>query len=230
MRDSSATPARRRGAPLLWLAGAIAATLLVLGVTGTLSSWTSAIISNSNNSAASATSVALIETQTAPVNALALPCDTAASTTNAVTCATINKYGGIGSAGTANANDAYGAPLTPGGTPQAVTVNLKNDGTGSGTLVLAAGACANLAYPGSTGADTTDYNLCTQMHLAVACSTPSTFTYSGTVGLFTGGSIGALGATVSTNCTFTVSLPSTTPAGYASQYVTQALTWTLTAP
>jgi hypothetical protein len=230
MGTSSDRPQRRRGAPLVWLAGAIAAALLVLGVTGTLSSWTSAVINNNNNSAATTTSVALIETQTAPVNALALPCDTASSTTNSVTCSDINKYGGIGSTGTANANDAYGAPLNPDGTnSQAVTVNLKNDGTGSGTLGLAADTCSNHAYPGSTGANILTYNLCTQMQLAVTCSTPSTYTYTGTVGAFAGGAIGTVAATVSTNCTFTVTLPTSTPAGFASQYLTQALTWTLTA-
>ena len=221
---------RRRGAPLVWLGGIVAATLLILGVSGTLSSWTSAIISNNNNSVASTTSVALLETQISPTNAAATPCDTAASTTNSVTCSTINKYGGIDSTGTANANDTYGAALDPDGVnSQAVTVKLANDGTGSGDLTLGAGACSHLAYPGSVGADVADYNLCSQMQLAVACTGPSTFTYAGTVGAFTGGAIGTLAATVSTNCTFTVTLPTTTPAGFASQYLTQALTWTLTA-
>lgn len=227
MRESSDAPQRRRLAPLVWLAGVVAAALLVLGVTGTLSSWTTAIIGNSNNSAASTTAVALVETQTAPTNTSATPCDTRSSTTNSVTCTSINKYGGIGAG---SGNDAYGAPLNPDGTnSQAVTVNLKNAGTGSGDLVLSSGSCSNHAYPGSTGADTTDYNLCTQMHLDVTCATPSTYTYSGTVNAFTGGDVGALAATASTDCTFTVTLPSTTPSGYASQYLTQALTWTLTA-
>jgi hypothetical protein len=232
MHESAGKPAkRRRGAPLVWLSGAIAAALLVLGVTGTLSSWTTAVIGNNNNSVASTTSVALIESQTAPINPLALPCDTASSTTNSVTCSDINKYGGIGASGTANANDAYGAPLNPDGSnSQAVTVNLKNDGTGSGALTLATGACAHLAYPASTGADVVHYNLCNQMQLAVTCLSPSTYNYSGTVGAFIGGAIGTLDATVSTDCTFTVTLPATTPAGFASQYLTQTLTWTLTAP
>jgi hypothetical protein len=232
MNESDRPAKRWRGAPLVWLSGAIAAALLVLGVTGTLSSWTSAVIGNTNNSAATTTSVALIESQTAPANPLALPCDTASSTTNSVTCSDINKYGGIGSAGTGtgNANDLYGAPLNPDGTStQAVTVNLKNDGTGSGVLTLASGACTHLVYPGSTGADLVHYNLCTQMQLGVTCSTSGSFTYSGTVGAFVGGTVGTLAATVSTNCTFTVSLPLDTPAGFASQYLTQALTWTLTA-
>jgi hypothetical protein len=231
MHESSESPAKsRRGAPLVWLGGGVAASLLILGVTGTLSSWTTAIIGNSNNSVATTTSVALIETQTLPINLSATPCDTASSTTNTVSCSSINKYGGIGSGATANANDAYGAPLNPDGTnSQAVTVNLKNDGTRSGVLTLATDSCSNLAYPGSTGADTTDYNLCDQMQLAVVCTGLSPFTYSATVGAFTGGSIGTLAPTGSRNCTFTVTLPTNTPAGFASQYVAQVLTWTLVA-
>jgi len=226
MNEPSERTERRRGILAVWIGGAFSAALLILGVNGTLSSWTAAIVTNSNNSAASATSVALIETQTAPTNAAATPCNTASTTTNSVTCSTINKYGGIGSSATSNADDAYGAQLSPGGS-QAVTVNLKNNGTGSGSLVLSSAACSNHAYPGSTGSDTANFNLCNQMQLAVTCTAPSTFTYSGTVGAFTGGTIGTLAATTSTNCTFTVTLPTTTPPGFASQYLTQALTWTL---
>lgn len=232
----SKTPAgesanRRRSAPLLWGSGAVAAAILILGVNGTLSTWTTAIINNNNNSVASTSAVALVETQTAPSGNSTI-CDTAAVTngSNSVTCSGINKYGGIGDAtavaDTGFATDASGAPLAPGGS-QSVTVNLKNDGTGSGTLTLAAGSCANLAYPNSTGADLSHYNLCTQMRLAVTCSTPSTFTYSGTVAAFTGGSLGTLAATASTNCTFTVSLPANSASGYSSQYLTQGLSWTL---
>lgn len=224
---------RRRSAPLLWGSGAVAAAVLILGVNGTLSSWTSAVIDNNNNSVASTTAVALVETQTAPVGNATI-CDTAAATdgSNSVSCDGINKYGGIGDAtalaDTGFATDANGTPLAPGGS-QSVTVNLKNDGTGSGSLALAADSCANHAYPGSTGSDTVDYNLCTEMQLAVTCTTPSTYTYSGTVAAFTGGSIGTLAATSSTNCTFTVSLPGDAASGFASQYLTQALHWTLTA-
>lgn len=221
---------RRHSAPLLWGSGAVAAAVLVLGVNGTLSSWTSAVISNNNNSVATTTAVALVETQTAPTGNSTI-CDTAAATdgSNSVTCAGINKYGGIGDstavADTGFATDASGTPLAPGGS-QAVTVNMKNDGTGSGTLTLAASGCANHAYPGSTGANTS-YNLCGEMHLVVGCTTPSSFAYSGTVAAFTGGSIGTLAATASTNCTFTVSLPANAASGYSGQYLTQALAWTL---
>ncbi|HWU32151.1 MAG TPA: hypothetical protein VN108_04710 [Marmoricola sp.] len=228
--DTGAKKRRRRSAPLLWGSGAVAAAVLVLGVNGTLSSWTSAIITNNNNSVASASSLALVETQTTPTGNSTI-CDTAAAVdgTNAVTCAGINKYGGIGdtSGTTGFSTDASGVPLAPGGS-QSVTVNLKNDGTGAGSLTLAAGSCVNHAYPDSTGANTTTYNLCNEMQLSVSCDGPATFAeYTGTVGAFTGGTIGPLAATASTNCTFTVSLPSDAPSGFASQYLTQAMTWTL---
>ena len=233
MSEAPGRTPRRRSVPLLWGSGALAAGVLILGVNGTLSSWSSAIIDNNHNSVATTTAVALVETQTAPTGNSTV-CDTAAMTdgSNSVTCSGINKYGGIGDAtalaDTHVATDANGTPLAPGDS-QSVTVNLKNDGTGSGSLVLAGGSCANHAYPGSTGAHATTYNLCGEMHLDVSCTTPSTYLYSGTVDAFTGGSIGALGATDSTNCTFTVSLPSTAASGFASQYLTQDLSWTLTA-
>jgi hypothetical protein len=228
---STSAKKRRRSVPLLWGSGAVAAATLILGVNGTLSTWTSAIIDNNNNSVATTSAVALVETQTSPLGNSTI-CDTAAATdgSNSVTCSGINKYGGIGDATAAGdtgfATDASGTPLAPGDS-QSVTVNLKNDGTGSGTLTLAAGSCAHLAYPNSTGADTADYNLCGEMHLVVSCSSPSSFSYSGTVAAFTGGAIGTLGATDSTDCTFTVSLPSAAASGYSSQYLTQDLSWTL---
>ncbi|MGN6160876.1 MAG: hypothetical protein ACTHOG_04145 [Marmoricola sp.] len=228
-------PKRRRNAPLLWGSGAVAAATLILGVNGTLSSWTSAVIDNNHNSVATTTAVALVETQTAPSNSTI--CDTAAvlDGSNSVTCDGINKFGGIGDAtavdDTGFATDASGTPLAPGDS-QSVTVNLKNDGTGSGALTLTAGTCAPHAYPNSTGSDTTTYDLCGQMHLAVACTGSTPYSYSGTVGAFastTPKAIATLTATHSTDCTFTVSLPADAPSGFSSQYLTQDLSWTLAA-
>jgi len=252
---------RRRNAPLVWGSSILAAGVLILGVNGTLSTWTKAVIDNSNNSAASTGAVSLIETGpgSTPVT-----CDTADDADNSVTCATINKFGGIGASSTALADpsdpnlkldpdsgdevapmtNTSGSPLDPGSTTantQSVTVNLENDGTVAGDLTLDAGTCANYAYPNSKGADTADYDLCDQMELSVSCSDPTdtdgtkpaiyTRT-SGTVGSFAGAdkAIASLDPGKSTDCKFTVTLPSTTPAGYASQYLTQDLSWTLAVP
>jgi len=47
------TDRRRSRTPLVWIGGAIAAGILILGVNGTLSSWTDAIINNIHNTVAS---------------------------------------------------------------------------------------------------------------------------------------------------------------------------------
>src|SRR5580765_7589642 len=89
---------RRRAVPLLWVSGALSAAILVLGVSGTLSSWTQAVIANDTNTAATTHAVILKEAQGATT------CFSSASATNSSTCSTINKYGGTAS------------PLSPGGT------------------------------------------------------------------------------------------------------------------
>jgi hypothetical protein len=210
MRPADQNPRpERRATALLLGGGVIAAVVLLLGVNGTLSSWTTAVIDNTNNNVASAASVSLLETGPGSVT-----CDTAASTTNSATCSTINKYGGTA------------VPLSPSGS-QSVSVNLKNTGTASGDLVLTADACthsANLSNANLT------QDLCTQMHVQVTCASPGTLTTATTtLAAFTGGSVGTLAANSSTDCTFTLTLPAGTPAEFSGQVASQGLHWTLTA-
>jgi hypothetical protein len=199
----------RRTTTLLFGGGIIAATVLLLGVNGTLSSWTTAVIDNNNNNVASASSVSLLETGPGGIT-----CDTAASGTNTDTCSTINKYGGSA------------VPLSPSGS-QTVSVNLKNTGTAPGALVLSSDACthsANLSNANLT------QDLCTQMHVQVTCASPGTLTTSTTtLATFTGGNVGTLAANTSTDCTFTLTLPTGTPAAFSGQVASQVLHWTLTA-
>lgn len=206
---------RRRRPSLLWICGGLSAAILILSVNGTLSSWTSAIIDNSHNDVAVTGAVALVETGPDGTTT----CDTGTSATNHVTCATINKYGGTATA------------LSPDGTnTQTVSVNLENTGTVAGDLVLTADACVSSAAAGSTGADPSGHPVCTKVTVAVACTTPSTL--SGTPGLlsaFTGATVGTLAPGESTDCTFTLTLPASTPSAYASQVASQVLHWTLTA-
>jgi hypothetical protein len=203
----SSPPPDRRSTPsryALWGGGAVAAGVLVLGVNGTMSGWTSAIIDNTHNDVASAQAVSLIETGPGGTT-----CDTSGTPTNTDTCSTINKYGGTAD------------PLAPGDSQQ-VSVNLKNSGTGPGDLVLAADGCTS-SPQGPT-------DLCQQMQLHVTCTAPSTYD-SGTVTLadFTGGDIGTLTSGQSTDCTFVVTLPDGTPASYSGLVASQVLHWTLTA-
>jgi len=228
---------RRRSVPLLWGSGAVAAAILILGVNGTLSTWSTAIIHNDHNSVASASAVALSETGTqSDDTAVTTECDTAAVTdgTNTVTCSQLNKYGGV-TGGTAELGTAATdniTALSPGDT-RSSTVTLTNDGTGTGNLTLAADACAN-ALNDTTGGDTTaDYDLCTQVTVSVACTGDASLTATTPAALsaFDGTAFGSLSldAGDSTACTFTVNLPANTPAGFSNQLASQALTWTLTA-
>ncbi|MCW2753007.1 MAG: hypothetical protein JWQ32_418 [Marmoricola sp.] len=220
MSETTSDKNKRRRTGALWASGAFSAAILVLGVNGTLSSWTSAIIDNTNNTVASTHAVALLETGPGAVT-----CDTTSTTTNQVSnCSSINKYGGTGT------------PLNPdsisGGDSQAVTVNLKNTGTGQGDLVLAADTCGSTALGGSTTADPTDFPVCAKVTVTVACTSPATLDTTGTpvvLSSFTGGAVGTLAAGAATDCTFTLNLPSGTPAGYSSQVASQVLHWTLTA-
>lgn len=218
----------RRTAPLLWGGAAVSALALVLGVNGTLSSWTSAVIGNSHNSVASTTAVALVETGTSSSGA-PVTCDTASTATNSVTCTDINKFGGV-SGGTAELGSSTDnvTALAP-GAHRTATVTLKNDGTGTGTLSLAADSCSNTVNAVTGGDTTAGYNLCSKITVSVACTGDVTVTATtpATLSAFSGTSIGSLAANQSTTCTFTVALPSSTPSGYSNQLASQALTWTL---
>jgi hypothetical protein len=216
VRENSQTTERRRRPSLLWIGGAMSAAILVLAVNGTLSSWTTAIIDNSDNSVAVTGAVALVETGPGSVS-----CDTGTSPTNQVTCASINKYGGTATALDPDATNS-----------QTVTVNLENTGTVSGDLVLSTNACVSSAASGSTGADASGHPICTKVTVGVTCTSPGTMDTTASpvvLSTFSGGAVGTLAAGESTDCTFTLTLPAGTPSAYASQVASQVLHWTLTA-
>jgi hypothetical protein len=202
----------------VWLSGVAAATLLTLGVNGTLSSWTSAIITNTTNTAAAANSVILQETGPAPTSAVCTSTDGAQTTVNSATCSSINKYGGTST------------PLSPGGS-QSVAVTMKNTGSEAGALTLVANTCT------STGALSGAPDLCGELQVKVSCTSPATtYPATGTAALATFASATAttpfsvattLAANSSTICTFTVSLPTNAPPTYAGQTISQPLVWTL---
>ncbi len=199
---------RRRSMPLLWASGALAAVVLVLGVNGTLSSWTTAIIDNGTNTAKAADAVVLTETDGT---------NTCVSTgnndgTNSFSCSTINKYGGTGT------------PLQPGDS-QSATVTMSNTGTGPGTLTLAPGVCTKTLGSGSA-----TQSICDVATVTVKCTAPSTLDTTASpvvLSSFGNQSIGSLAAAESTSCTFTVALPSSASPQVAGQVASQPLTWTL---
>ncbi|MGC4112630.1 MAG: hypothetical protein QM747_19830 [Nocardioides sp.] len=215
----------RKAVALLWVGGVVAATLVVLGVNGTLSSWTQAIITNPNNTAATNGAPILQETQGANT------CLSSSSATNVSTCTTINKYGGTAS------------PLSP-GTSQTADVTFTNVGAVKGsTFTLTSGACTQNPTAG-TGTPPAN-NLCTNgdLTIAVSCSPGTTYSagsaWTDLVATATSPATFAAGAGLthttglaagaSATCRFTVALGS--GAGVLDQgiVVTQPLTWTLTA-
>jgi hypothetical protein len=206
----------------LWGGGIVAALVLTLGVNGTLSSWTQAVITNDNNTVTTGSAVILKETSGANT------CLSSTSTTNQSTCSTINKYGGTAT------------PLTP-GTNQQVDVTFTNVGSVAGSsFVLAPAACSQAPTAGSGSPPAA--NLCTNgdLTVTVGCSDGTTFTSGsawtdlkfgpGSPGSFAGGSYthtAAFAVNASATCRFTVALAS--GAGPTDQGITvsQVMSWTL---
>jgi hypothetical protein len=221
--ESTPTPRRsRRRTAAIWGSGAVAATVLVLGVSGTLSSWTSALITNDDNSAgATASYVALVETDGTNT------CDTTTQPNNTdSSCSTINKYGG-------------NSTMSPGDT-EVVDVTFTNPGTGAGnTFSYAPGACA--PTNGAGGVD-----LCTDgdLTVAVSCSTGAAYNAGALVAALGQSAVapGSLAAKSWTSapalaaasasaitCRFTTTLDAASPPADAGSQVSQPVTWTLDA-
>ncbi|MBN9618439.1 MAG: hypothetical protein J0H43_01700, partial [Actinobacteria bacterium] len=218
-------PRRRRTAPLVWAAGAVAAAVLVLGVTGTLSSWTSAILTNGSNQVGSGASVILSETGPGSTGT-ATTCTTAGTVDNTASCTQINKYGDAG---------VLDTTMSPGGSIS-TTVSLTNTGSGAATtFTMAPGACTSVYNTGSNSgsAPAAGDDLCSQMQVAVTCTGATLTVAATTLDAFATNSpytlTGGLASGAAASCTFTVSLPSTTPANYSGQTVTQPIVWTLSA-
>jgi len=203
-------------------AAALAAMILVLGVNGTLASWTSAIISNDTNTVATASAVILREVGPGPTT-----CLSSSGTSNSYTCSTINKYGGTGS------------PLAPGGSVVTDVVFSNVGSAAASTFVLTPGSCTQSPTAGS-GTPPAG-NVCTNGDLTVAVSCSDGGTYAAGSAWsdlkYTAGAPGSLPASLthtatlaagaSFTCRFTVALSAS--ASVLDQGITasQPLTWTL---
>ncbi|HWU20593.1 MAG TPA: hypothetical protein VN088_03650 [Nocardioides sp.] len=201
---------RRRVAPLIWISGGLSAVLLILGVNGTLSSWTQATITNDSNTVQAADSLILQET--GPGNAVCNSTDGGGSG-NTFTCSTIDKYGGIA------------VPLGP-GDHQSVTVSLKNTGTVSGQLDLAPGTCV-----ATGGSATASASICDVADVTVSCTAPSaldtTLTPVALSSFPSATVVVSLPKNTATDCTFDVTVPADATPQIAGQVATQPLVWTL---
>jgi hypothetical protein len=199
----------------------VAAGVLILGVNGTLSSWTSAVIGNDTNTVATASAVILREVGGANT------CLSSSGTANSFTCSTINKYGGTAS------------PLSPGAN-QVTDVVFSNVGSASAsTFVLTSGSCSQTPTAGS--GTPAAANVCTngELTVAISCSNGSSYSagsawsdlvYSAGAPSSIPGTLthtATLAAGASFTCRFTVALSAS--ASVLDQGITasQPLTWTL---
>ncbi|RNL79186.1 hypothetical protein [Nocardioides marmorisolisilvae] len=221
-QDTPTKTKKSRRTAALWGSGAIAATVLVLGVNGTLSSWTSALITNSNDTAgATASYLALVETDNTNT------CDTTTAPNNTIAaCSSINKYGG-------------NTTMSPGDS-SVVSVTFTNPGTAVGnTFAYTPGTCT--PTNGTGGID-----LCSQgdLTVAVACSTGTSYNAGNDIAAL-GQSAAAPGSLVAKTwtsapaldaasataitCRFTTTLDAASPPVDAGSQVSQPIAWQLDA-
>lgn len=228
MARHAAAARRRRLRPgpqgLVVGACAVAAVLMGLSVNGTLSDWTSAVLTNSNNTVATAAAVILQEVGPDGTSAhTSQTCRSSDGSGNAATCTTINKYGGTTS------------PLSPGGT-QSTDVTFTNLGAANASsFVLTPGACASSPSSGTP----TPNNLCTtDLTVALSCSGGSTYSAGAAWSdlAYAAGAAGSmptlthaagLAAGASATCRITVALPSSASVLDQGVTLSQPLSWTL---
>lgn len=214
-------PFRRHLSPVALGAGAVAAVVLALSTTGTLSAFT-AQITNSTNTAASGS---LVMQETGTTGGTAYTCtstDAGITTntinTNAATCATINKYSGS-------------TTLTPGGTPVVTPVVLKNTGTvAATTFTVTPGVCTQTAGP-STNPSGSATDLCSKLNIAITTGTAPGTAITGGGG--TAASLASKAITLATpiapgaSVTFNFSVQLDTTAGntYQNLAASQPIVW-----
>ena len=198
--------------PLALTTVLLSAGLLSLSVTGTLSGFTAAI-TNSTNTAATGT---LVLQEGAGSNATTFTCtsaDSSSITTNASTCATINKFGGS-------------TTMVP-GVPVTTSVTFKNSGTlNASSFLLQPAGCtqSSIATPAGSATD-----LCSKLSVVVTqvgAATPTV--YSGTLAAFTAQkTLTTLAAGASSTFTFAVTLDSAAGNAYQGLQASVPMTWTL---
>jgi len=212
----------RRRTAALWGACAAAAALLLLAVNGTLASWTSALITNDDDTAGVAAGyLALVETDGTST------CDTSTQPSNTVAhCSTINKYGG-------------NLTMSPGDS-EVVDVTFTNPGTAAGNVFgYAPGTCT--PTNGTGGID-----LCADgdLTVAVSCSTGAAYNAGALVAALGQAAVApgslatrswtaapalAASSASAVTCRFTTALSASAPAADAGSQVSQPVTWTLDA-
>ena len=212
--STPARPRRRRLAPLVWLGSAVAAIVVALGVSGTLSGFT-ASIDNTTNTAATGT-LLMSETDgtaTCYSNGTA----TGAPDSNAGTCATINKFGGS-------------AVMAPGVAGPAVTVTITNNGNiKANVFTLTPDAACTQTNNAATTAHGSAVDLCAKLNVKITTGVGTTGdVYSGTMaalGTHAAFTLPAVNGGANAVFTFQVTLDSTAGNNYQGLKASTGLTW-----
>jgi hypothetical protein len=217
---SDITPRRRRLAPLVIVTGVAATLLLAFATTGALSGFT-ATINNSVNTTASGT---LLMTETQGATTCLSSAAGTVSTSNAGTCATINKFGGS-------------TAILP-GTPVTSTVTIKNNGTvPANTFTLTPGGCTQSNNGAING---TDLTFCGKIDITIAdttsgtcifpvsaspCGAPTSANTLTTLGTTALSLTTPLAAAATRSYTFTVQLDATSTNADQGLQANEALLW-----
>lgn len=211
MSDVSPVARKRvRFAPIVIVTGVLAAAVLSVTMSGTLSGFT-ASINNTTNTAA--TGALVMQETNAGATVTCTSTDGGSVSTNSSTCSTINKFGGL-------------TTMVPG---QAVTttVAIKNIGTAAAnTFTITPAACTQSASGAQNG---TAVDLCAKMNLVLTNTTTSQVVYSGALS-----ALGVAPITITTppiagasnTFTFAVTLAPTAGNTYQGLQASVPLTWT----
>jgi hypothetical protein len=207
-------PRRRRLAPLVWLGSAAAATVVALGVSGTLSGFT-ASIDNTTNTAATGT--LLMSETDGTATCYSNGSAAGAPDSNANTCATINKFGGS-------------TTMAPGVAGPAVTVTIANNGNiKANTFTLTPDAACTLANNPATTAHGTATDLCAKLNVTITTGTGTTGdVFTGTMaalGTHAAFTLPAVNGGANATFTFQVTLDSSAGNSYQGLKASAGLTW-----
>lgn len=218
------------GILLVWATCAVSALVIGLGTTGTLASWTTAVIANDTNAVSTGTAVVLRETGPDDAGVMAT-CSSDQNPSNSYSCTTIQKYGGTGTT----------AVLMPGDT-KTYDITFENVGTadaGAFRLTPGTGAQGCSQIPAT---DPTVTDLCngTDLTIAVGCTDGATYTgdtdewadlkqtATAPDSMQTRTHSATLAPNAIWTCRFSVSLDSSAPVDAQGISLTQPLIWTLT--
>jgi hypothetical protein len=220
----------RRFVPLVWAAGAVAAGLLGLAVTGTISGFTGSI-TNSANTSGSGT--LLMQESNTGGTVTCYSNGSAANSTigssNSNTCSTLNNLGG---------DQTNGLNLAPGATGTVTTVKIKNAGTvDAAQFTLTPGSCTQSANSGNAGviANGSATDFCTKVDVTIKQN--GTTVFLGTAAQLASGSgattplpanLGAVSAGTTVSLEFDVSLNSSAGNTYQGLALSLPLTWQFT--